>query len=738
MYGVDSQEVVMTHRLAYPHIAVIATATLLATSLAGLNLRQRAGEAVSIGDNDIGGVVRSTKGAEAGVWVIAETNDLPTKFAKIVVTDDDGRYVVPQLPKANYKIWVRGYGLIDSQPIQATPGKTVNLTAEVAPNPRAAAEYYPAVYWFSLLRVPDQGEFPGTGPKGNGIPENMKHQGQWLHLLKTDSCWSCHQVGDKATREIPKSLGHFDSSKAAWTRRVQSGQAGSNMIGGLAQLGPDRALSMLADWTDRIAAGELPPVPPRPQGMERNVVITEWDWADPKAYLHDEISTDKRDPTFNPNGLVYGATELSTDYLPVLNPVGAVRSQVKVPVRDPKTPSSADDKPLAPSPYWGDEVIWHSQSNVHNPMFDGKGRVWFTSRIRPSDNPAFCKEGSSNPSAALFPLNSSGRQLAVYDPQTKQVTLIDTCFGTHHLVFAEDANNTLWTSSGGGGAAVGWLNAKLFDETHDEKKSQGWTALVLDTNGNGKRDDYVEPDQPLDPSKDKRIAAAFYGVSVSPADGSIWGTVLGFPGGVVRLVPGSNPPATALTELYELPWNNPNAPVHGFSPRGLDVDRNGVVWTVIASGHLASFDRRKCKGPLNGPTATGQHCPEGWTLYPLPGPQLKGVDDSGSAEASYYDWVDQFDTFGLGKNVPIATGNGNDALLALLPDTGKFVVLRVPYPMGFYAKGMDGRIDDPKAGWKGKGLWATYGTRTPFHAEGGKGTTSKVLHFQIRPDPLAH
>jgi hypothetical protein len=602
MYGVDSQEVVLTHRLAYPHIAVIATATFLTTSLAGLNALQRAGEAVSISDNDIGGVVRSTKGAEAGVWVIAETNELPTKFAKIVVTDDEGRYVVPQLPKANYKIWVRGYGLIDSQPIQATPGKTVNLTAEVAPNPRAAAEYYPAVYWFSLLRVPDKGEFPGTGPKGNGLPENMKHQGQWLHLLKTDGCWSCHQVGDKATREIPEGLGHFDSSKVAWTRRVQSGQAGSNMIGGLAQMGPDRALSMLADWTDRIAGGELPPLPPRPQGLERNVVITEWDWADPKAYLHDEISTDKRDPTLNPNGLVYGATELSTDYLPVLDPVGAARSQVKVPVRDPKTPSSADDKPLAPSPYWGDEVIWHSQINVHNPMFDGKGRVWFTSRIRPSDNPAFCKEGSSNPSAALFPLNSSGRQLAVYDPQTKQVTLIDTCFGTHHLVFAEDANNTLWTSSGGGGGAVGWLNTKLFDETHDEKKSQGWTALVLDTNGNGKRDDYVEPDQPLDPSKDKRIAAAFYGVTVSPADGSIWGTVLGFPGGIVRLVPGSNPPATALAELYELPWNNPNAPVHGFSPRGLDVDRNGVVWTVIASGHLASFDRHKCKGPLNGPT----------------------------------------------------------------------------------------------------------------------------------------
>jgi len=726
----------MTKRALSTGLVVIAV--FLAASLAGRSAQQAGGEAVHVGNDDIGGVVASAKGPEAGVWVVAETNDLPTKFVKIVVTDDRGRYLVPQLPKANYKIWVRGYGLVDSQPVSARPGRIFNLNAVIAPDAHAAAEYYPAVYWFSLLRAPESSEFPGTGPKGNGIPENVKSQGQWLHLLKTDACWTCHQLGDKATREIPKSLGHFDSSTAAWSRRILSGQAGGNMINGLAQLGPEKALPTFADWTDRIASGELPPAPPRPQGVERNVVITEWDWADPKAYLHDEIATDKRNPTVNANGMLYGAAELSADYLPVLDPTHATRSEVKLPVRDPKTPSTADDPIPAPSPYWGNEAIWHSQANVHNPMFDEKGRVWFTSRIRPSDNPAFCKEGSSNPSAALFPLTSSGRHLAVYDPKTKQVTLIDTCFGTHHLVFAEDANNTLWTSSGGGGGAVGWLNTKMFDATHDEQKSQGWTALVLDTNGNGKRDAYVEPDQPVDPTKDKRIAAAFYGVTVSPVDGSVWGTVLGFPGAVVRLAPGSNPPATALAELYELPWNDPKAPVHGYSPRGLDIDRNGVVWTVIASGHLASFDRRKCKGPLNGPTATGQHCPEGWTLYQLPGPQLRGVSDPGSAEAPYYDWVDQFDTFGLGKNVPIATGNGNDALLALLPDSAKFVVLRVPYPMGFYAKGMDGRIDDPKAGWKGKGIWATYGTRTPFHAEGGKGTTSKVLHFQFRPDPLAN
>jgi len=332
----------------------------------------------------------------------------------------------------------------------------------------------------------------------------------------------------------------------------------------------------------------------------------------------------------------------------------------------------------------------------------------------------------------LFPIATAGRHLALWDPKARQLTHISTCFPTHHLMFAEDTNNTLWTS--GGNEVVGWLNTKMFLETKDEAKSQGWTALIMDTNGNGRRDAYVEPKEPVDPTKDKRFGGAFYAVSPAP-DGSVWGSSLGMPGAVIRLVPGSNPPETAIAEVYEPPMSSPSVPVNGFSPRGMDIDRNGVAWAAMASGHMASFDRRKCKGPLNGPKATGQHCPEGWTFYPEPLPQLRGVTDSGSAEASYFTWVDQFDTLGLGRNVPIDTGNASDGLLAL--KDGKWVVLRVPYPIGFYTKSLDGRIDDPNGGWKGRGLWATVSTRAPFHMEGGKGTTSKVLHFQLRPDPLA-
>jgi hypothetical protein len=690
---------------------------------------QSADQAIRIGDRDLGGVVTSANGPEAGVWVIAETTDLPTKLAKIVVTDDRGRYVLPDLPKATYSVWVRGYGLVDSAKVRTAPGKIVDLKASVAPSPAAAAEYYPAIYWYSMLKVPDQSEFPGTGPSGNGLPVTLKSQAQWLDVVKTNGCYTCHQLGNKATRTIPKELGDFASSKEAWARRVVSGQAMTQMTNNLGRLDPKRATELFADWTDRIAAGELPgSQPQRPQGVERNVVITLWDWAGPKDYLHDEISTDKRNPRVNPNGLIYGTPEESRDLFPVLDPVKHKATQVRMPVRDPNTPSSKTNA-MTPSPYWGPEPIWDSQTSMHNPMFDEKGRVWFTSRVRPPANPEVCKKGSDHPSAKLFPVEQANRHLSMYDPKTGKVTLISTCFPTHHLVFAEDANNTLWTSAGGPQSGVlGWLNRKLFEETGDEMRSQGWTALVLDTNGNGKRDDYVEPDQPVDSTKDKRIVAAFYGIAVNPADGTIWGSVLGFPGYVIRVNPGPDPAATALAEVFE-------PPLPGYGPRGMDIDRNGVVWTPLSSGHLASFDRRRCKGPLNGPTATGQHCPEGWTLYPFPGPQLQGVTESGSAEASYYTWVDQHDTFGLGRNVPMATGNANESLIALV--NGVFVNLRVPYPMGFYAKWMDGRIDDPNAGWKGKGLWSTYATRTPFHVEGGKGTTSKVVKFQLRPDPLA-
>jgi hypothetical protein len=715
-------------RTLYSGAAAITFAVLVVGAATPLRAQQSA--PISIGDTDIGGVVAGPHGPEAGVWVIAETADLPTKMVKIVVTDDQGRYVMPDLPKANYTVWARGYGLVDSAKTTTTPGKIVNITAAPASNEVAAAEYYPPVYWLSLIKIPEKTEFPGTGNDGNGINPNIKSQTQFLREFKTDGCFHCHAIGTKATRTLSPALGDFKSSEDAWLRRIQSGQASKDMVETIERFGTFRGAKMLADWSDRIAAGQLPASkPPRPQGLERNVVITVWDWANPKAYLHDEVATDKRNPTVNAYGALYGATENSTDFVPIFDPMKSTATTVKLPVRDPKTPSTINNPMMAPSVWWGEEKLWNAQTIPHSLMLDERGRVWYAARVRAPANPDICKAGSDHPSAKAFPIPTSNRHVVMLDPKTKDFTLVSTCFPTHHVQFGFDANRTLWASSGGIGAAVlGWVNTKMLEDTGDEMKSQGWTPFVVDTNGNGKRDDYVEPNQPVDPTKDKRIRVGFYSIAPSPKDGSIWGTVTGYPGSVVRVDPGPNPSETALAEIYEVP-------LPGYSPRGGDIDSQGVMWSALASGHLGAFDRTKCKGPLNGPNATGKQCPEGWTLYPLPGPQLGGVADNGSGETPYYAWVDQHDTLGLGKDVPIATGNQNNSLIAL--KDGKLINLVVPYPMGFWAKGLDGRIDDPNGGWKGRGVWSNTGNRTPFHLEGGKENSPKVVHFQMRPDPLA-
>jgi hypothetical protein len=713
-----------TKKAFYLSALAVGVAALVAACATQLGDEPSSGATVRIDADDIGGRVTSTKGPEAGVWVIAETTELPTRFARIVVTDDQGRYVVPDLPKASYSIWVRGYGLADSPKVKATPGNIVNLTAVIAPNEAAAAQYYPSIYWYSMMKIPDKSEFGGKGK----IPAKLT-QNEWLNSMKSNGCANCHAIGQRSMRtfpeNVPHSLGKFANSEEAWFRRIQSGQGGVTMFNNIVKELGGAPIKYFAEWTDRIAKGELPHAkPPRPQGVERNIVLTTWDWLNDKHYLHDLIASDRRFPTVNAYGPVYGSTELSVDIIPILDPKTHAVTNFPTPVRDPDTPPSMGEKPMQPSPYWGSEQVWISKANNHNGMFDRKGRVWFAAAVRSQNNPAFCKKGSDHPSAKAFPTERANRHLSMLDPKTMKYTFVDTCFSTHHLQF--DANDRLWTS--GGGQVVGWLDMKIFDETGDAAKAQGWTPMILDTNGNGKRDPYVEPNEPVDPAKDKRISAGFYAVMPSPADGSVWGSFRSFPGAVVRIAPGANPSETALAEIY-------NVPLPGFGIRGADIDKKGVVWASLASGHLASFDRKKCKGPLNGPNATGDHCPEGWAFHKYPGPGFQGIGDN-SAESSYYSWVDQHNTFGLGEDVPMSTANLHNGLVAL--KDGKMILLTVPYPMGFYAKGFDGRIDDPKAGWKGRGLWSSSGDRAPWLMENGKGSKPLAVHFQLRPDPLAH
>jgi hypothetical protein len=719
-------------------IALAGGAVIAALTLVQVGALQQDRAGVAIDADDLGGVVTGPSGPEAGVWVIAETKDTPTPLRKIVVTDDQGRYVVPDLPKGSYTIWVRGYGLVDSPKVTGAPGKTLNLTAVKAPDARAAAEYYPAAYWYSLLQPPPADQFPGTGMAGNGLPESMATQAHFLGQISNAGCLSCHQMGTKTIRELPKNMGSFKTHAEAWDRRVQSGQSGAFMSNTLSRMGRAKVLGIFADWTERVAKGEVPQAPPRPAGLERNVVVTQWDWGiDPHYFIHDVLSTDKRNPTLNAYGPVYGVPEYSSDVILAMdvktNKTERLQAQLLDPSKQP--PWSWTQDSMQPSPTWGEEAVFASRTTPHSLQMDGQGRLWVTSTVRPPDDaPAACGQGSSHPSAKLNPLpGKPERNLSMYDPKTKQWTPLNTCYNTHHV--AIDFNDVLWFS--GTGNYLPWFDIKVWDKTKDAFQAQGWVPFVLDTNGNGKQDAYVGPNDPVDPAKDKRINSGAYGVVPNKLDGSLWVVqASAAPGAILRVLPGPNPPSTTLTEIYELPLMNPKASVKAFGTRGIDIDRNGVVWLGTASGHMASFDRRKCKA-TNGPTATGQHCLEGWTFYQQPGPNFKGVTGPGSSDGNYYTFVDQFGAGGLGENVPIALGSNSDSLKAFVPGTKQHVTMRVPYPLGFLPKGMDARIDDAKAGWKGGGLWTANAGQVMWHMEGGKSQVNKLMKFQVRPNPLA-
>jgi len=700
-------------------VAAIAIATL-----SGALVTQAQPVAPAIDTDDIGGVVLGPNGPEAGVWVIAETTDLPTRYIKSVVTDDQGRYVIPDLPAANYRVWVRGYGLVDSPRLLAKPGQIVNHTAIVAPNEAAAAHYYPAIYWYTMMKIPPASEFGG----GGDIPKEIT-QDKWRQRMNNVDCVGCHQLGQESTRTIPAQFGKFDTGAEAWQRRVQAGQAGSNMVNRLAGELGGVPFKYFGEWTDRVAHGELPRnKPPRPSGLERNVVVTAWEWSEPDKYLHDLIASDRRKPTVNAYGPLYGSPEYSTDNMPILNPKTHEVTFFKMPVADPNMPLSLGPghagavEPLQPSAYWGEQKLWDTRANNHNAMFDDRGRVWIAATVRGMNNPDWCKKDSAHPSAKVFPLDRSARQVAMLDPKTMKYEFIDTCFGTHHPQFGYDADNTLWLS--GSGQVAGWVNTRVWDETRDAQKAVGWAPFVLDLNGNGRLDEFTDAGKP-EAGKDMRFnpGSGPYAVMPHPTDGSVWYTAGVFGGrpGFLRY-----DPKTKLSEFYEVPKE-------AIGLRGGDIGRDGVLWGSGSNGSLISFDRSKCKGPLNGPQATGNHCPEGFQLHRYPGPGFEGFEKD-SAEASYYTWVDHHNTVGLGENVPISTANLQDGFVGF--KDGRMILMRVPYPMGFYAKGLDGRIDDPNAGWKGRGLWSASGDRTPWLNEFGKGARPLAVQIQVRTSPL--
>jgi len=696
---------------------------LISLTLAILSL---ANTGAVVAEDYISGTVRTTDGTpQAGVWVIAETEETPTPYRKIVVTDDAGRYTLPQLPDVAFEVWVRGYGLLDSDPVPARRGSVLDLTAAPAENAFDAAAVYPANYWLSLFEPPPEAAFGKQSAGGEGgifggrdDPEAVDPfatRTAWINQFKLD-CVLCHQLGSAVTRFPDRASFEHGFLKAAAMKYFAD------------RLGKDRLPSALGRWGARIAAGEAPAPPPRPSGLERNIVITQWAWGDGYTYAHDEIATDKRDPTVNAYGPVYGV-DLANDYLLLVDPKTNSAGRVKVPTLNQfstpwceQTYQSADSETIGPFGFgtlgcpWPGGVSAHlgkydNPANPHNPMMDGSGRVWLTTQIRrqwAADTPAFCQDDPA------ITRNRHHRQLGYYDPATKEFELIDTCYGTHHLQF--DSSGVVWTS--GDDYVVGWFDPSKYrpGDPASLGAANGHSEVRLDTDGDGRAD--------------RPLVGFHYGVIPNPVDNSVWSAVTpgitspaGEPGYLLRY-----DPATDTHEAYA-----PVAP--GMGPRGVDVDSHGIIWTALAgSGHLARFDRNRCAQTWGA----GEQCPEGWTYWRTPGPVFKGMAadaPNGSTDMHYYLWVDQFDTFGLGKDVVIVNGTNSDSLIAFDPKTEKFTVIRIPYPLTTYTRGLDGRIDDPAAGWKGRGLWFTNGIDPIIHSEIPRSYAAQV---QLRPNPLAH
>ena len=556
--------------------------------------------------------------------------------------------------------------------------------------------------------------------------------------MKNNGCVGCHQLGQLSTRTFPPGLGEFASHAEAWVRRIAVRtvrRADGEHPGRPARR---RAVQVLRATgpTGSPRASCRTTKPTRPQGVERNIVVTTWDWGDAEEIpaRPDRVGSALSDgqrlrPALRLARILdrrscrssirrrTRSTHLQGAGARCRHAGGArPRPRRERPSRWRLRPTGATRRSGTPRP------------TTTTPCSTRRAGCGWRRRCAARRTRTSARRAPTIPRPSCSRWSRRTAQLAMLDPKTMKYTFVDTCFQTHHLQFAYDANDTLWTSSGGGGGVVGWVNTKMFDETGDAAKSQGWTALILDTNGNGKRDDYVEPNQPLDPTKDKRIAPGFYAVMPNPVDGSVWGTSARQPrrdrAGRSRLQPAGD---RARGNLQRADAGlRPARRRHRQQGRGVGVARERPPRQlrpaqVQGSAQRTEGDRRSLPGGLGvlpvsrapASTASARTAPSRATT-----PGSTSTTRSGSARTCRC-------------RPPTSTTAWSRSR------TARWSRCACPYPLGFYAKGFDGRIDDPNAGWKGRGLWTTSGDRTPWLMEGGKGTKPMAVHFQLRPDPLA-
>ena len=464
---------------------------------------------VAIDPDDIGGVVTGPKGPEAGVWVIAETRDLPVRYIKSVVTDDRGRFVVPDLPAANYRCGRAATGWSTAPRPRPSRASAWRSRPCCAPDDAAAARYYPAIYWYSMLKIPAADQFGGKSSIPARLTQTAVDRGDEEHRLHRlpSARTGVHAHDPAGARHVRHRRRRLEAARAV-------GPVGRDDVRAAER--PRRAVVRQLRRLDRphrqgrAAVRQAAAAAGRRAQHRRHAARLDERQALP-ARPHRQRSPQSDGQRLRP-ALRVARVQLRRHADPRSGEEHRRRrSRRRCAIRRcrstsaPATPRRST--PLQPSPYWGSERIWETRVNNHNSMFGRDGRLWLAASVRGADNPAFCKAGLGSsvgegvPDGARRPPPRGARS------RRRRSTRSSTpASRTHHPQFGYDANDTLWTS--GGGPVVGWLNTKMFDQTGDAAKSQGWTALVLDTNGNGKRDAYVEPDQPVDPAKDKRVELA--------------------------------------------------------------------------------------------------------------------------------------------------------------------------------------------------------------------------------------
>ena len=464
----------VTRKMTWVFLAVVLLAVLFVAARPAVGGPQNV-PGLKIDKKSIGGTVVNSNGgkAEAGVWVIAETKSLPAPFRKIVVTDDQGRFLVPDLPAGAYELWVRGYGLKDSERVKAACGEIVKLQVANAATPQEAAKIYPASYWTSLIQPPPMSD----------LPARFKSQDEWLATLR-NGCNHCHELGMPQTR--------IYTTAKDWDAMFLRAKSMHGELDGMGRLVVEKTL---ADWGTRIAAGEVPPAPPRPTGIERNVVVSQWDWAAPESFVHDLISTDKRNPTLYPYGKVYGGDRTGGGRLAVLDPVKNTVSLLQVEPRSKEHGYSltkdyyhgAEENQA----YTGEDPEW--MASPHNPMMDENGRVWMTVQVRAGGKnfyPAWAKSTiateTNDPAATdiaynLLAARGNNMMLGYYDTKTNKFVSVDTAYNTHHLQI--DWQDRIW--SDGGGSAAGELDMKKLDfkniEGTEAAAQKTWMRIDMDT-----------------------------------------------------------------------------------------------------------------------------------------------------------------------------------------------------------------------------------------------------------------